>query len=122
MAKLTVEEIATFRSRLTDYPDALMVLDTIEDCEGDLEDAAIVLAIRAGQEPDTANSRWLDDLARQCRGAVCKAEFRADLQNGLAGAAIGHLATTLLCPPLLSTLVVLYVLKQDIDQFCGTEF
>ena len=39
-------------------------LDLIEDCDGDLEDAVMTLAIRAGQEPEQTNSDWLDALAK----------------------------------------------------------
>ncbi|MEB3336728.1 MAG: hypothetical protein VKJ46_04645 [Leptolyngbyaceae bacterium] len=119
MAHLSSEEIAQFRSKLSQYPNCLIALDAIEDCEGDLEDAAIVLAIRSGQDPDIANSQWLDGLARQCRASICREEFSADLQNGLPGGAIADLATTGICPPLLATPVVIYVIKQGIHEFCN---
>jgi hypothetical protein len=64
------EEIARLRSQLVEYPDALIALAAIEDCEGDLEDAAINLAIRAGQEPGLDNSDWLPALGKSRRAAL----------------------------------------------------
>ena len=49
MVVITSQEIARFRSELAAYPEALKALDEIEDCEGNIEDAAISLAIQAGQ-------------------------------------------------------------------------
>jgi hypothetical protein len=64
MTIVTSQEIAQFRSELANNPEAMKALDAIEDCEGNLEDAAIALAIRAGQQPQRDNAEWLDALAR----------------------------------------------------------
>lgn len=118
MTTVTFAEIAQFRSQLADYPYALTALDVIEDCEGDLEDAAMVLAIRAGQEPQRANSEWLDALARKCRAAICQEQFRNDLLNGSFTAIVGYLATTSLCPKLLTSPVIMYVVRKGVNSFC----
>lgn len=118
MTQVTSAEIAQFRSQLADYPDALISLDVIEDCEGDLEDAAMVLAIRVGQQPDIANSVWLDSLAKKCRAVICQEEFRNDLVNGNFSGMMGHLAATKLCPALLVTPVLMYVFQQGVNKFC----
>lgn len=118
MTQVTPEEIAKFRAELTDYPDALSALAEIEDCEGDLEDAAMVLAIRVGQQPDIANSEWLDSLAKKCRAVICREEFRNPLTNGNFAPVVRQLAATRLCPPLLVVPVLIYVVKQDVNQFC----
>lgn len=118
MTQVTSAEIAQFRSQLADYPDALISLDVIEDCEGDLEDAAMVLAIRVGQQPDIANSVWLDSLAKKCRAVICQEEFRNDLVNGNFAGMMGHLAATKLCPALLVTPVLMYVFQQGVNKFC----
>jgi hypothetical protein len=81
MTIVTSQEIAQFRSQLAEDSLALKALDTIEDCEGDLEDAAMTLAIRVGQQPERANSEWLDALARKWRAVICQEEFRSPLQN-----------------------------------------
>jgi hypothetical protein len=67
--------IAELQVLFADIPEAIASLETIADCEGDLEDAAMTLAIRAGQQPDINNSEWLDGLAKKCRVAICHSEF-----------------------------------------------
>lgn len=118
MTQVTSEEIAKFRAELLGYPDALAALKEIEECEGDLEDAAMVLAIRVGQQPDIANSEWLDSLAKKCRAVICQAEFKNALENGDFALVVGRLRETKLCPALLVTPVLMYVTKQDVKQFC----
>ncbi|MBD1835075.1 hypothetical protein H6F61_20860 [Cyanobacteria bacterium FACHB-472] len=118
MTIVTSEDIAKFRSDLADYPDALISLDVIEDCEGDLEDAAMVLAIRVGQQPDIANAEWFAGLAKKCRAVICQEEFRDDLVNGQFSLMMGHLAATKLCPSLLVTPVLMYVAQLGVNNFC----
>ena len=118
MTIITPEEIAEFRTQLADYPDALNALLKIEECEGDLEDAAMVLAIKAGQQPEAANSEWLDALAKKCRAVICQEEYRDDLVNGTFAPMMGHLIATKLCPALLVTPVLMYVVRQGVNKFC----
>jgi hypothetical protein len=118
MPKVTSQEIALFRSQLADDIGAMEALDLIEDCEGDLEDAAMTLAIKAGQEPERANSEWLDALARKWRAVICEQEFREDLLNGSITQMMVHLKTTPTFPKILATPVLLYILKQGVNNFC----
>ena len=118
MTTVTSKEIAQFRSQLADDPKAMEALDLIEDCEGDLEDAAMTLAIRAGQEPERANSEWLDALARKWRAVICQEEFRDDLLDGSVKQLMEHLKTMPAFPRILATPVLLYVLKQGVKNFC----
>ncbi len=118
MTQVTPEDIALFRAQLADYPDALAALEEIEECEGDLEDAAMVLAIRVGQQPEIANSEWLDSLAKKCRAAICQEEFRNDLVNGNLALVMEHLVARKLCPRLLVIPVLVYVFQQGVNKFC----
>ena len=118
MTIVTSQEIAQFRSELANNPEAMKALDVIEDCEGDLEDAAIALAIRAGQQPQRDNAEWLDALARKCRAVICQKEFREDLLNGTFSPMIRYLAETPLLPGILATPVLIYVLRQGVNSFC----
>lgn len=118
MTTVTSQEIAQFRSQLTDNATAMEVLDLIEDCEGDLEDAAMSLAIRAGQQPERANSEWLDALARKWRAVICEQEFRDDLQSGSVQGMIEYLYTMPTFPKILAVPVLLYVFKQGVNNFC----
>jgi hypothetical protein len=118
MTKVTSKEIAQFRSQLADDSRAMEVLDLIEDCEGDLEDAAMTLAIRVGQKPERANSEWLDALARQWRAVICEQGFRDDLLNGSVQGMMEYLVTMPTFPRILATPVLIYVLKQGVNNFC----
>lgn len=113
---LTTQEIAQYRSQLVDYEAALISLDTIEDCEGDLEDAAVSLAIKVGQKPDRLD--WLDGLSKRCRVAICQDKFQKDLLQGKLATTVGHLINAGICPQILVTPVVIYVMKQGIEEFC----
>ena len=119
MTKVTSKEIAQFRSQLADDSRAMEVLDLIEDCEGDLEDAAMTLAIRVGQKPERANSEWLDALARKWRAVICEEDFRQDLSNGSIEKMMAHLYTMPAFPKILATPVLIYVFKQGVNNFCA---
>jgi hypothetical protein len=116
MTTITTQEIAKYRSQLAEYQEALIALDAIEDCDGDLEDAAISLGIKVGQQPD--RNDWLDGLAKRCRVAICQAELKADLANDNLVDTVANLIENEICPPTLATPVVIYALKQGIDRFC----
>lgn len=114
---LTPTDIAQFREELTDYPQALAALEVIEDCEGDLEDAAIALAIHVGQEPNTSEG-WLDSMAKRWRPLLCQADLRAELRGQRVAPAIQQLVTTKALPWELATAVGLYVVKTGAEDFC----
>jgi hypothetical protein len=117
MVIITSQEIALFRSELAAYPEALTALDEIEDCEGDIEDAAISLAIQAGQEPNISEN-WLDGLAKRCRVAICKSELKADLTHGRLNTAFADLVAAKVCPEILITPVIIYIYKTGVNEFC----
>lgn len=117
MTKVTQEEIQQFREQLRDYPDAIAALDVIEECEGDLEDAAVVLAIQAGQEPNRSK-KWFEELVKRCRPIVCEEGFRDDLLAGLMAGAVESLAASVAIPPGLATPVVIYAVKIGVKNFC----
>ncbi len=117
MIILTSQEIAQFRSQLSEYSHALEALDTIEDCEGDIEDAAISIAIQVGQMPTTSDN-WLDGVAKRYRVTICNQEYREELLQGNISKMVGHLLEQNLCPQLLVTPVVIYAVKTGIQQFC----
>lgn len=116
MLFLTSQEIAQYRSQLSLFPDALLALDSIEDCEGNIEDAALSLAIQAGQQPDRTD--WLDGLAKRCRVDICQSDFRDELLAGNIATIVECLIEAKTCPKVLVTPVVLYALKSGIENFC----
>jgi hypothetical protein len=117
MVIITSQQIAQFRSQLAEYPEALKALDAIEDCEGNIEDAAISLAIQAGQEPNISEN-WLDGLAKRCRVAICKSEVKEELTNGELNAAFRDLVAAKICPDILVASVIIYVFKTGVNEFC----
>lgn len=116
MVSLTSQEIAHYRSQLAQFPDALEALDAIEDCEGDLEDAALSLAIHAGQQPD--RNDWLIGMAKHCRVAICHSPARDAIANQQLSPAIAFLIEETILPPLLLTPIILYVMKLGLEEFC----
>jgi hypothetical protein len=114
---VTSEELDQFRASLAESPVALAVLDTIADCEGDLEDASIVLAIQVGQEPDISD-RWIDGLAKRWRHVLCRTDVRTALQNGLTPDLLAIITENTGLPMKLAIPVVIYVLKTNVDEFC----
>ena len=114
--QLSPEEISDYRDQLADYDYAIQALDIIEDVEGDLEDAATSLALASGQTPDRID--WLDGIAKRCRVAICEQDLRADLDDNYIQTTIDYLYQKKVCPPLLITPIVIYVVKQGIHEFC----
>ncbi|MGD1872701.1 MAG: hypothetical protein ACFB02_06575 [Mastigocoleus sp.] len=120
MTQVTSQEIAQFRSQLADNVTAMRALDLIEDCDGDLEDAAMTLAIRIGQQPQINNAEWLDALARRWRTIICNQNFRSDLQNDSIKVMVEYLENIDEFPKVLATPTIMYVIKTGIDNFCKT--
>ena len=84
MITVTPEEMAQYRTELVNYPDVIAALDEIEVCEGDLEAAAYVLAINAGEEVVRSDPKWLDRFAQKCRRVICQEEFKDELLPDLS--------------------------------------
>jgi hypothetical protein len=122
MTTVTQEEIQQFREQLRNYPQAIAALNEIEACEGDLEAAAYVLAINAGEEVVRSEPNWLDRFAKKCRRVICKEEFKdellPDLSRELMAAIVGYLVATGAFPVALATPVVIYVIKIGVNNFC----
>lgn len=115
---LDLQIIAELQVVFAEIPEAIVSLTTISDCEGDLEDAAMTLAIRAGQQPDINNSEWLNGLAKKCRVAICQSEFRNDMVNGNFMPPFQHFVDLKICPKLLILPVLLYVHELGVNRFC----
>lgn len=114
--QLTAQQISDYREQLADYEYAIKALDVIEDVEGNLEDAATSLALASGQTPDRID--WLDGLAKRCRVAICEENLRSDLEDNYIQTTIDFLYQKKICPPLLITPIVIYVVNEGINDFC----
>lgn len=117
IVRVTLEEIEQYRVELADDPIALRALEMIEDCEGDLEDAAIALALQVGQEPDQSDN-WLDGVAKRWRVSLCSGELKESLLAGSVGEVVRSLSTDTMLPSALATPIALYVLKTGVEAFC----
>lgn len=117
MIALTSEEIEQLKARLGDYPQALEALQEIEDCDGDVEDAAISLALRSGQEPDS-NEQWLASFSKRYRHIACQSQFRQAIEAGQLSPLIDHLSESTDCPKLIALPIAVYILKSGIESFC----
>ncbi|HAC64376.1 MAG TPA: hypothetical protein DCF68_12755 [Cyanothece sp. UBA12306] len=118
MPSLTLSEISYYRSQLADYPDAITALDEIITCDGDLEDAAINLAIAVGQLPDRTD--WLEGLAKRYRVEICQEMMQKELSQGNMIPVINHLIESKISPTILIIPVVFYVMKIGVDDFCSS--
>ncbi len=117
MENLTLADIAQYRSALSSHSEAMMALEMIEDCEGDVEDAAIAIALQVGQEPDR-NDQWLEGLAKRWRATLCRQELREYLDNGQLLPVVEALAMETTLPVKLTVPVLICVLQMGIDTFC----
>ena len=119
--KVTPEEIAQFRAELAEDSKALGDIDVIERCEGDIEQAARILARRADIEDVRAGITW-ESALKQARQVVCDAKFKEGLAPDLIGGIIGALITA--GNPVLvavATPCAGYIVKVSLAEFCNTD-
>ncbi|MEM7769153.1 MAG: hypothetical protein AAF327_01420 [Cyanobacteria bacterium P01_A01_bin.37] len=117
MEKLTLADIAKYRSALSSHSEAMVALEMIEDCEGDVEDAAIAIALQVGQEPDRTD-QWLEGLAKRWRATLCRKGLREDLEQEKLLPVIEALAAETTLPVKLTVPVLICVLQMGLDSFC----
>lgn len=115
MITVTPEEINQFRSQLADCPQALAALDTIEECEGYLDDAVPLLVMReTAQEADRSLNDWLE----KCRQFICQEEVTEFLESGLIAPVIEPLAASAGIPLGTATALSICVFKLGAKRFC----
>jgi hypothetical protein len=121
MITVTPEEITEFRSQFADNPEALAALDAIEECKGNLEAAAQLIAVETTEEEVSlrGDSNYLEKLAQKLSKIICQEEFD-ELMAGVLTTAIATLAVSGNIPAALATPVVIYVAKIGKKQFCET--
>ncbi len=119
--QLTFEEIQQYREQLKDDPEALDILDLIEESEGSLIESTNILAIEAGSEIRSRADEELnilDKFALKCRSIVCDDDFMDDLMSGLLTAGVATLAASGQIPQAVATPVVIYLTKKGVQQWC----
>jgi hypothetical protein len=116
MITVTPEEITEFRKQLGNNSQALVALDTIEECEGYLDDAVPLLVMReTAQEADRGLNDWLE----KSRQFVCQEEVREALESGLLAPAIEAIAIGASIPPGIATALSICVFKLGAKRFCN---
>ncbi|HAC66006.1 MAG TPA: hypothetical protein DCF68_21355 [Cyanothece sp. UBA12306] len=109
--RLTSDEIKEYRKQFRYYPEQLDVLDIIEECAGNLQDAVILMAIRdKGKEPDRGLD--LDELADKYRPSICANSTKKLID-------IVSILTGLLGSVGVALALLLYVFKEyGLNSFC----
>jgi hypothetical protein len=116
--KVTLEEIARYRDQFADNPEALDALDLIAENDGDLKQAASLLALESGEMIYKSSvPNILDELAQKSRNVICDEAFD-ELIAGLLGAAVGTLAASGQIPIALATPVVIYLARVGVKKWC----
>jgi hypothetical protein len=114
-ATVTAEEIARFREQLKHDPEALAALDTIEECEGNLEEAARSIATAAGKTD--IESDLLEELSTRCRTVICQEDMKEKLPVLIAAIA-EFLASSSGFPSKLATPIALFAMEKESEDFC----
>ena len=123
--RLTLEEIQQYREQLEQLKDnstAIAQFKVIEQCEGDLEQAARMLSRRAGLGDHRKAGTILESALTQARQLVCNDNFK----EGLAPDLISGVFTALISAnnPLLiavATPCASYIVKMSLIKFCRLE-
>jgi hypothetical protein len=114
-ATVTPEEIAQFREQLKHDPEALAALDTIQECEGNLEEAARSIATAAGNTD--VESDLLEELSSRCRTVICQEDMKEKLPVLIAAIA-EFLASSSGFPSKLATPIALFAMEKESEDFC----
>ena len=114
-ATVTAEEIARLREQLKHDPEALAALDTIQECEGNLEEAARSIATAAGNTD--VESDLLEELSSRCRTVICQEDMKEKLPVLIAAIA-GFLASSSGFPSKLATPIALFAIEKGSEDFC----
>ena len=112
---VTQEKIDRAREQLKHDPEALAAIDTIQECGGNLADAARLIAIAAGITE--IESDLLETLSSRCRSVICQDEVKAELPVMISAIA-EFLVSTSGLPSKLATPIALLAIEKGIEEFC----
>ncbi len=116
MLTVDIEQLDRWRSELADYPGMTRSLNEIEDCDGDVEDAAINLALHAGLSPDNSD-QWLVSYTKRYRVAICQLVTQAETSPEVPDL-VRHLSDGSSCPKSLLLPVAIAAWQQGLVAFC----
>lgn len=118
--QLTIKEIEEFKHQLEMIPEALEVMNLIEENNGDLDLSTklILIAEDSDEMSDRSMSEFTEKLAQKFKHIICQEEFSDDLMSGLLTAAISYIAVNAAISIALATPIVIYLSKTGIRNFC----
>lgn len=117
MLQISSGEISQLRSEYSNEQKIVNVLDTLQECDGYIEDTIDILMMREmGIEPDKSPNR----LLQKCRHIICQEEFKEDLGSGLVAAVMEILSSSCGIPPGVGTAIGIYIYKLGIKEFCNS--
>jgi hypothetical protein len=122
MTIVTSEELSKFRNSLQNYgEEASKVLDIVEECHGNLEEAMEILMVNAGKEPVLGDDDWIDfeNIAKGLRNFICDPEFRDSIVNETFAMSLGYLLAKTTHPAAFLIIVLLFIVRKGIKHFCG---
>jgi len=121
MLTVEIEQLDRWRAELADYPEMTRSLNEIEDCDGDVEDAAINLAPHAGLLPDNSSDQWLVSYTKRYRVAICQwaGQWASQTEKPPeVSRIVRHLSENSPCPALLVLPVAVTAWQQGVEAFC----
>ena len=121
--KLTPEDIAQYREQFSqnNQKEALYALDIIEAMDGDVANAATMLAPKYNIVVSKSVPNILEELAKKFRNTVCDEEFIDQVMGGLLSAAVASLCATGQIPEALATPIVIYLARKGIQKWCNSD-
>ena len=121
--KLTPEDIAQYREQFSqnNQKEALSALDIIKAMDGDVANAATMLAPKYNIVVSKSVPNILEELAKKFRNTVCDEEFIDQVMGGLLSAAVASLCATGQIPEALATPIVIYLARKGIQKWCNSD-
>ena len=116
MLNVDLEQLDRWRAELLNDPGMTRSLNEIEDCDGDVEDAAINLALHAGLEPDNSD-QWLISYTKRYRVAICQWSNQLEKPPEVVEI-VRHLSDNSSCPQSLVLPVAIAAWQQGLAAFC----
>jgi hypothetical protein len=119
---LNPEEIEKYRAELADNAKSLEDIALIEQCNGDLEYAAIRLARRSNIDTvraDADEDDFWQKITKQARQLVCHEQVKDDLAPDILGGLIGLFLTSgNAVLGVIATPLAIYIVKKTVEGFC----
>ena len=123
IVKLTPEDIAQYREQFSqnNQKEALYALDIIKAMDGDVANAATMLAPKYNIVVSKSVPNILEELAKKSRNIVCDEEFIDQVMGGLLSAAVASLCATGQIPEALATPIVIYLARKGIQKWRNSD-